>query len=896
MVDEHRYREKPPKGGPAWGAISWALARNRTSLTVPQLAQLLTSGCTFAPGVFRDRRRSNETWVQQQVFGLDFDHGWRVEEFLKLSERLGVRPAFVYPTFSHTATDHRFRAVFVNDTVVADPRLRKLIQGTLLLLFVLGDAVADTQCRDAARFFLGGNRACLHEEFAARINPFQLIDTYLNERKTTDPAHFADHRRDFSETFGISDGPNGFGVSFFRFEPNHSSPGDVGEKVVDVYSNNTPTTFSPDNDFFLTSFEGRTYQILWKKTDREKLGQEKPNSKHPQVVRPAEDELPEIARQRFGQRESDELQAKCRLYKDFITGEKRVSREGRMILICNLRYLTSGTAWFKKGLAARNDYDPDVLIEAAKRYGWKPGGCHRCAYNAECNHRTTLLQQLSVKRGGCIQTRKSPPGEALRHTQEKLGKALAICMASSENNVFVIKCDTGVGKTEEMLHQPLDGVCLAFDTHRLKQEAYARLRRMNQHAFLWPEPPPLPRPLDAKLKRCHALGIRGSVQTYREALRAPEVCADGYWSIAIERYLEALLEVHHESRVFATHEKAYQLQRNPAIHTFIFDEDISKTLIGVDEVSPKDVEVFRGLIHGSTDAQVQALDPHLKAVLRAPTRQTIPQKPQDFSQSAIHQLLMRTPSPFSSPIEVLFTCRAFRKDAACPNSPESIFCISRQALREDKKYIILSATADEQVYRLLFGERLVFMDLSGTQLRGQLVCHTERGFSKHGIGVDPARFAAQVKEDRRKLGFDGIITHKCFAEQRDDGLYLSGTEGNVPVFGTFGGLQGLDSLGGKKIAVYGTPYPPDYVVRLWASVLGLDVDDDDFTFAQREVEWGDYRLNVPTYSANKDAQRLQLWLAHSEIVQAVGRARLVRHDTEVHVFAKLPISGCKLAK
>lgn len=307
MLDERRYHEKPPRGGSAYGAISGALAHNRKTLTVSELAELLTSGCTFAPGVFRYGRRSNDTWVQQQVFGLDFDHGWRVEDFIMLSERLGVRPAFVYPTFSHTDAEHRFRAVFVNDTVVVDPRLRKLIQGALLLLFVQGDAVADTQCRDAARYFLGSNRPCLHEEFAARINPFQLIDTYLNERKTTDPAHFADHRRHFCETFGISDGPNGFGVSCLGFEPNHSSLGDVGEKVVDVYSNNTPTTFSPDNDFALTSFEGRTYQILWKKTGKDKLGREKPNSKHPQIVRPAEAELPEIARQRFGQRESDEL-------------------------------------------------------------------------------------------------------------------------------------------------------------------------------------------------------------------------------------------------------------------------------------------------------------------------------------------------------------------------------------------------------------------------------------------------------------------------------------------------------------------------------------------------------------------------------------------------------------
>jgi hypothetical protein len=127
-------------------------------------------------------------------------------------------------------------------------------------------------------------------------------------------------------------------------------------------------------------------------------------------------------------------------------------------------------------------------------------------------------------------------------------------------------------------------------------------------------------------------------------------------------------------------------------------------------------------------------------------------------------------------------------------------------------------------------------------------------------------------------------------------MYLRGTDGKVPVFGTFGGLQGLDGFGGKPIAVYGTPYPPEYVVKLWAAVLGLNTDEDSYAFAERPVQWNEYELSVPTCSEDGRLQRLYLWLAHSEIVQAVGRARLVSNDCEVHVFATLPVSGCVLAK
>ncbi len=97
------------------------------------------------------------------------------------------------------------------------------------------------------------------------------------------------------------------------------------------------------------------------------------------------------------------------------------------------------------------------------------------------------------------------------------------------------------------------------------------------------------------------------------------------------------------------------------------------------------------------------------------------------------------------------------------------------------------------------------------------------------------------------------------------------------------------------MAVYGTPYPPEYVVKLWAAVLGLNVPEDSFEFAERAVEWDDFEINVPTCSDNPDLQRLYLWLAHSEIVQAVGRARLVSNDVQVHVFAKIPLTGAELA-
>ena len=903
MLDRTQYRSKPARGDPAWARINHAVAHNRESIGLPELAHLLTQGCSFTPGVFRDGKRSNDTWVQQQAFGLDFDHDYRIEDFLAACDEWSVYPAFTYPTFNHTEQEHRFRAVFINDGVVTDKRLRTLVQGLLMLMFTKtsfgNDVASDTQCKDAARLFCGTNKPLIQHSFDSRINAIDLLDKYLKAKKTSDPFHYADWEKKIAADFGIDHRNRRLGVNCLEYRTPHSVS-KTGENTVGVLLYNTHTSISPTTSIIsLIPHNDMIFSIQWSSDPLSSKSLTKRISNQfqtPNGVRASEYGASKKPARRLTEKDKEVLLAQCRLIREFMSGEVHVGHHGRRILITNLRHAEGGIAWFEQGLSARNDYSSDSLIEDAARYQMKPEGCINCPHANGCDHKTNLLQQLPVRRRECRQIKPTPAREPVERTRERLREAIRHCMDSREHKLYVIKCDTGVGKTEELLNQDLGGVCVAFDTHRLKNEAYQRLRQKGRDAYLWPEPPPLPEELADRVQRCHAIGAGGTAEVYRLALETPAVYMDHEWDAAIQRHLQALAEVHIQSKVMATHEKAYQLQRNPCLHTFVFDEDFTKTLIRIDEVKIPDIETIRKMIGSSGDERYVPLDAHLKAVLRSPSRMTHKNTLENYPSALVQQLLLRTPKSFESPIEALFSCDAYRKDAADAESAERVFCITRQKLREDRKFVILSATADEQVYRMLFGDWLEFMDLSGTTLKGKLVCHTARSYSKQSIYSDPDAFAAKVQEDKTKYGFDGIITHKFCAQREKDGTFLKGSDGKVPVYGTFGGLQGLDSLGGTPVAVYGTPYPPEYVVKLWAAVLGLNMDEDGFDFAERAVEWNEFEIFVPTCSDDPDLQRLYLWLAHSEIVQAVGRARLVNNDCEVHVFAKLPVSGCVLAK
>lgn len=264
MLDRTPRKSKPPTSNVAeWKKINRAVATNRERISLPELAQVLTNGGAFTPGVFREGRRSNNTWIQQQVFGLDFDHDYQLEEFYDVSKAHAITPAFVYPTFRHTEAEHRFRAVFVTDTVITDIRLRNLTQGILFYLFSKkgGSKGPDKSCKDAARIFLGTNKPIINENYTSTINPIQLLDVFLKHKKISDPFHYADWVKRLASDFDITlRGNRDFGVIGIEYISNRVCKS--GENTCGAYIYNTQHSNSPE--FSIIKWNDIFYQINWK--------------------------------------------------------------------------------------------------------------------------------------------------------------------------------------------------------------------------------------------------------------------------------------------------------------------------------------------------------------------------------------------------------------------------------------------------------------------------------------------------------------------------------------------------------------------------------------------------------------------------------------------------------
>ena len=172
MYFNHRFKDKPQ--GKQCGWVQKSLAQ--VNITIENLADALVHGASFKPGVLLGGNKA-ENWIEQQLFGLDFDDGIRIEEAYNKVISLGITPCFMYTTFSHKEEHHKFRMIFCNDTVITDGNIRDKLQATLM--GIIGGI--DEVCFNRDRLFFGGKgHTVLYPDYDTRINAESIIEKYWN--------------------------------------------------------------------------------------------------------------------------------------------------------------------------------------------------------------------------------------------------------------------------------------------------------------------------------------------------------------------------------------------------------------------------------------------------------------------------------------------------------------------------------------------------------------------------------------------------------------------------------------------------------------------------------------------------------------------------------------------
>jgi len=167
MLDKKTFERKP--NNYETGGIQKRLIQ--TEVEIKELAEKLGNGATFKPA-FLGGTKSN-SWIDQQIFALDFDGETTIQNELDKCEELSILPVFGYKTFSYTEEKHKFRLVFCSDIIITEINIRNKFQKLLIELFPNSDSVTF----DPTRLFYGGI-SLINCDYNNRINIDSIIDIY----------------------------------------------------------------------------------------------------------------------------------------------------------------------------------------------------------------------------------------------------------------------------------------------------------------------------------------------------------------------------------------------------------------------------------------------------------------------------------------------------------------------------------------------------------------------------------------------------------------------------------------------------------------------------------------------------------------------------------------------
>ena len=764
-------------------------------------------GCTFSPAVYHGKRRK-ENYVSQQLIALDFDHGVTFSEIRQRAEHYRLPILFAYKTFSYTEEHEKFRVVFALSDVLSD----SLTSEVMIAMFMKIFQECDEACKDSSRMFFGGKGLLALANEPIEISYQDLLIafvTYMKDRY--DVNHYTREIKQFYQTIGVK-----------------------YDKIIPVV----------DDGKFMDAGASKPMKSV--------------DGKH---------KVRRIVTRNF---DWDTLYQKCRLYRDFVDGSSYYYYPQLFHIATNLVNIEKGKRMFLKILnapensacTAYHTRSWDVILNILIAMNYQPQGCCNCPYEKECLHAKNMILTAKPGKSTILQTVKKEY-VSIQEAEEDLKNKFLQAVSSEKPGVHIIKAQTGIGKTNlylnYLLKNPNETFLIAVPTHKLKMEVYNNaVRKGIRNIAYTPEMPEFSPEIQEKINHIYAVGAG------KHALHMmSEICnnlPDGHHDKrAFQEYCNALENVEaYDGHVITTHDRLLLLHRNSRLvkdREVMIDEDILRTMISTNQVDNDDIRYM--IKSGMLSRQVEK---KLKCILSHAGYQRY-----HYSESEeielTEEVLAVLENTDGNIIDLAKSCYIY-------NDGETTTFLSQKWLPCEKA-IVMSATADAEIYRMLTHDPIYDYPCKMAKYMGELRLYPKYSFSRHALLTQTG--IMEYLKDR--IGDDIVITFKAFEKLFDTKYH-------------YGAIEGLNCLEGKNISVIGLPNVDEVVYKLYGMVAGISVENCSMHTMRAEYNGYDFQINS---FENVKLRRIQLWMLESLIEQAVGRARLLRYDCNVKVFARFPI-------
>lgn len=542
----------------------------------------------------------------------------------------------------------------------------------------------------------------------------------------------------------------------------------------------------------------------------------------------------------------------CKLYREFTEDSVWLYHNQLFGLITNLIHVESGERTFLEHISKSSfdTYKKDwrFYINYYKKNNYSPEHCNKfCPYYDTCNHGKTILETATVKRNEIVAL-KRPEYTTLENAREELLTEFHNALDADDNKIHIIKAQTAIGKTHMYINylKNIDRRCIiAVPTNILKNEVYESCIAAGINVVMTPSIQELkddiPEDVYRLITNLYNTGRHKKVRKYIGSLK------DEFPALA--DYLKKNSEVKDfDGHIITTHHRIlFSRKKYLKKYNLIIDEDILKTMIKNQiEISIDEIEE---MLYNDVPSDIRN---HLKNIL------TISEEKGLFTITPLDEC--NTSANFN--LEALVTAEKFYSDG------ETIRFYHTPKLKK-LKYIVLSATADEYIYKHYFGSnRVVFHLCSTAAYKGKLIQYVNHSYSRRYISN-----SENIYDSISDITGDvPVITFKKFSTDEYK-IY-------------FGNSEGCNCMKGQDIAVVGTPHIADFLYKLMAYQMGYNGMKDKLIYHQ--VEHNGFKFWFYTYK-NELMRRIQFWMIESELEQSVGRARLLREDCTVYLFSDFPL-------
>jgi hypothetical protein len=823
-------------------------------LSVAELAAAIDNMRVFCPATFKGDHKSQDELEAIQFFALDFDGGIDIDTAKDRTEYYKLPIAIYYET-SSSVNWSKFRLVFLCCQEVNDKDLAVLVQYCLCTVF----PEVDKSSKDFSKLYYPGKNV-FYSDVSFSIHDL-LISTlaYLQKNDPKNKMHILkriakkSHVVLRNNTFAFI--PNSVSLSSGASllpppaEESESPAEEMTEsydfRAITIYNNMVDAQKSSESGslFFYESCED--YTKVYRDTERKCR---------------RDPERTDISGDTY-----------CRLLNEFRNG-RRLPHEEWFGLSLNLIHIKGGkaliTETFCKYSSLYDDIErKEVQIDFACRNDYIAQRCDDyCPYAQECDHESNMVYTLKMSSGKIIELDNEPvykDTEVMRRElREEIEKSMEL------PGVKIIKAPTGAGKTYAYLSMVRESERQTIVAVPNKMLMYAVAAEAKDRGISYIATP-LIDDLLKDLKKENAWVIR---QLYTAGIETNtnyfiRDCGEH----AAKEYLARLDDIRKfkGQLIITTHARLLNMKSDYLqSRNVIIDEDILTTMIQIRQVSIREI---RDILHLPSREKPMPEDvtAQLERIVRIKGFEVIEGLSRNLDVEDTLSITKRLSLRNTSAVFPALRARCFyHKDG-----DDEVYFVETQPI-PICNCTIVSATVNEMLYRRVLGDQLYsFKDLGELKYKGKLYLHHDRSYSKSCLTENRDIITELRKKYENK---SNIITFKDFAKYGE--LY-------------FGAAQGTNELAGCDLTVIGTFHRPEYVYKLWAMMMG-DFNTDD-TLAVRRIERNGFNFSFMTF---KDTllREIQLYLIESEAEQAAGRARLVSHDCNVHLFSNLPLKQCRL--